>query len=70
MFSDHTPMVGVGAVLHDGEIGGVVVPLLEDLDAADCQGWVDGDRFGDVPAESGCGGAVLRRGSVGSGVAV
>ena len=58
VFRPH-PDLAVGAVGHDGEIGGVVVPLVDQLDAADRQGWVDRHRFGHLTVEACGAGAVL-----------
>jgi len=47
LFSDHTPMAGVGAVLHDGEVCRVVIPLVDQFDSADGEvAGLIGDGFG------------------------
>jgi len=43
---------GVGAILHDGPIGGLVVPLLDYVEVVDGQRGVDSHSFADFALES------------------
>lgn len=68
LFSDHTPIWVLAQ--SDSEKRGVVVPLVYQLDAADRYGGIDRHGFSDFPAEAGGMRAVLRCGSVRTGVVV
>jgi len=58
------PHLAVGAVGHDGEISGVVIPPVEQIVAADRYGLIDRHRFGHLTLVAGCIGTVLWGGAV------
>jgi len=61
---------GVGAIGHDGEISGVVVPLVQDLDPADCWTAIYRNGLSDRARETRCSGAALRLRTIGADIAV
>src|SRR5246127_3362193 len=63
VFRPH-PDLAVGTIGHDREIRRVVVPLVEQLDAADRQGGIDRHGFGHWTVEACSAGAVLWGGPV------
>src|ERR1700739_2419246 len=63
VFRQH-PDLAVGAIGHDREIRRVVVPLVDQFDAADRQGGIDRHRFGHWTMKASCVGAVLGGGPV------